>query len=278
MSSPARPHLPATRPSAGHAASSALLTLVLTTLLLLAGCGSESAAPPAAATTVKAGLGEACGSVGCASGLTCIDGDWAPEPWCARPCSNPGDYCDAVETSSNAGAPLNGNSLCIALPGDFQGATATFCAPTCNNTDACRGLWTGWSKCAKPTWKNKALYPALPTLVCQAPASQGQVVVDPVACDWEDKVTDPKFTNAKQVCKAYCSFLQICQLWDTKKEKLACCQWRCFQDLTPGGTLDDEAEDLKKCYIKAFNSAQGTPKVCTLYQEQCPVIADPHAP
>ena len=29
--------------------------------------------------------------------------------------------------------------------------------------------------------------------------------------------------------------------------------------------------------INAFNSAQGTAKVCTLYQEQCDPIADPHA-
>ncbi len=262
------------------------LSLIATlALVVVAGaCGSEASPPAAGGGVTKAGLGQACGEAGCAAGLICVDGDWAPAPWCAKACDNPGDYCDQLEADSPAmagsdpGAPLQGNSLCVALPGDFQGGTATFCAPICDNTDACRGLWTGWSKCAKPTWKNKVRYPALPTLVCQAPASQGQVVVDPVACDWEDKVTDPKFSNAKQVCKAYCSFLQICQLWDPKKEKLSCCQWRCFQDLTPGGTLDDAAEDLKKCYIKAFNSAQGTPKVCTLHREQCPAIGDPHAP
>ncbi len=263
-------------PSPGPLRLATLAALPVVALSVLAlGCGSERGSttdPDGGGSGATApAFGEACTADGdCAPGLLCIDGDWAPQPWCGKACDNPGDYCDTL-TTHDVG------SLCIQLPDDFKGATKQFCAPICTNGDTCSGLWSGWDKCAKPAWKNKALYNDLPTKVCQSPGTHGQVVIDPVVCDWESKITDPKYTNAKQVCKAYCSFLKTCQIWDTSKEKLTCCQWRCFQDMTPGGKVDDAVEDAKKCYVTAFNNAQGTPKVCTLHEEQCQPIGDPHA-
>lgn len=245
----------------------------LTLLFLVVGCGSEAATTGADASNGGAstgpGFGELCDKGVCAPGLACVDGDWASDPWCTKACANPGDYCDTLGTHGVSG-------LCIALPSDFKGETGTFCAPICNNSNTCTTIWGGWEKCAKPAWKNKELYPELPTRVCHSPGTHGQLVIDPVECDWKDKITDPKFTNAKQVCKAYCGFLKTCQLWSTAKEKLDCCEWRCFQEMTPGGVVDDTLEDKKKCYIKAFNGAQGTPKVCSLHEEQCDPVGDPH--
>ncbi|MCO4760050.1 MAG: hypothetical protein KC502_00985 [Myxococcales bacterium] len=247
--------------------------VLLVGALLLSACGSEGGgdANAGARAPVLPGFGQACEEGECAAGLACADGDWAPRPWCTKACTNPGDYCDTADLGATAG-------LCVTVPSDFKGELKTFCAPICNNTDTCKSNWSQWQKCTKPAWKNTDLYPALPTKVCQSPDSHGQVVIDPVICDWESKVTDPKYTNAKQVCKAYCNFLKTCQLWQTSKEKLDCCRWRCFQEMTPSGVVNDEIEDKKKCYIKAFNSAQGTPKVCTIHEEQCAPIGDPHAP
>ena len=249
--------------------------LLLACVLLFTGCGSDAPGTTVDATAGGAdggaapGFGELCDNGACAAGLICMDGDWASQPWCSKVCANPGDYCDTLGSHGRAG-------LCIALPADFKGADATFCAPICNNSDTCKSWWSGWDKCDKPTWKKAPLYPGLPTRVCQSPDTHGQLVIDPVVCDWKDKITDPKFIDAKQVCKGYCGFLKTCQLWDTTKEKLDCCEWRCFQEMTPGGAVSATVEAQKKCYIKAFGAAQGTPKVCTLHTEQCEPLPDPH--
>lgn len=244
--------------------------------LALAACGSEADDGPPAASQVggSAGFGADCvADADCRQGLICLHGDWAPKPFCTRACATAKDYCTAADT----GGPLG---LCLQLPDDFRSETKMFCLPICQQTADCKALAPMWEKCSKPTWKNKPLTPELPTTVCHAPSAQGQVVVDPVACDWQDKFPAPQYQNPKQVCGSYCNFLKTCKFWDSNKEKIECCTWRCFQQMTPQGAVDDQVEDEKKCYINAFGSAQGTVKVCDAgyYASQCGAIGDPHAP
>ncbi|MCB9739996.1 MAG: hypothetical protein H6747_12090 [Deltaproteobacteria bacterium] len=245
-------------------------------VLLLAGCGSEPVGTATDATVAggTAAFGAACKTdTDCKTGLFCQSGDFAPEPFCTMACDEEKTYCDEAETGGVQG-------LCIQVPDDFQGPVRRFCAPICNNTGECKALSTMWSTCDKPEWKNVRLYPELPTRICLSPETHGQIVVDPVLCDWEKHVTDPKFSSAKQVCKAYCDFLVTCKFWDKKQEALECCGWRCFQKMTPGGAVDDKVEDETKCYLNAFGAAQGTGKVCEAgyYEQSCGAIGDPHAP
>ncbi len=239
----------------------------------LVGCSStESDYTPVKDASTKPSFGEPCDAQGqCAPELTCLVGDWAPRPWCGQTCDNVSDYCDAASTDGVA-------TLCIELPEDYQGQTRRFCAPICDNVNQCSAISSDWDKCGQPQWKNKTLYNDLPTRVCMSPDSHGQVLVDPVACDWQDKVDTTKFISVIQVCKAYCTFLKTCQYWDSSRENLDCCRWRCIQEMTPGGAIDDAVEDQKKCFINAFTNAQGTPKVCTLHEQQCDPLRDPHSP
>lgn len=242
----------------------------------LSGCGIEVGTTTTDATSSggTAAFGAACKTdTDCQSGLFCQSGDYAPEPFCTMACDEEKTYCDESETGGVQG-------LCLQLPEDFQGPVRRFCAPICNNTGECKALSTMWSSCDKPEWKNVRLYPELPTRVCLSPETHGQIVVDPVLCDWEQHVKDPKFNSARQVCKAYCEFLVTCKFWDKKQEALECCGWRCFQKMTPGGAVDDKVEDETKCYLNAFGAAQGTGKVCEAgyYEQSCGAIGDPHAP
>ncbi len=233
--------------------------------------------------TPTKGFAQGCtSSSDCKDGMVCMQSEYTPTPFCTRFCDNPKDYCDQDE--------LGGvNALCLQMPGVWNGPTKNecdannkcnkigrpFCAPICNNTATCTGLWDSWEKCTKPAYKNVLLYSDLPTNVCMAPSSHGQRVVDPLTCDWEKKVTDPAVQEAKQLCKAHCDFLTKCQLFDPKKEASACCTWRCFQKMTPEAKIDQDRKAVVKCYIKSFSAARGTPKVCELYKEQCPALDDP---
>ena len=251
--------------------------LLCVTAMWLGGCGSDQEGYTSDAVSTgggEAGFGAKCHTDSdCAKGLVCIDGDFAPDPFCSLPCDEAKTYCTEAQTGGVQG-------LCIALPADFQGTTKQFCAPICQATTDCKTLDGMWAGCKKPTWKNTPLYPELPTKICLSEATHGQIVVDPVTCEWEKYVTDPKYTAAKQVCKAYCTFLTTCKFWNLKKEVRDCCHWRCFQKMTPGGVVDDKVEDETKCFTKAFSSVQNTNKVCdpTFYSEQCQPIGDPHAP
>ena len=247
--------------------------VALCLVLAASACGADGDdAAPSQLIGGGPSFGQPCGPEGqCEVGLVCLNGDWAPRPWCGQVCDKAGDYCDTATTGGVS-------TLCVELPEDFQGQERRFCAPICDNVNQCSAISSDWDKCGQPTWKNKVLYNDLPTRVCMAPGAQGQVVVDPVVCDWQDKLTAPKYVGAIQVCKAYCTFLKTCQYWDTGKEKIDCCHWRCIQEMTPGGAVDDAVEDEKKCYINAFTNAQGTPKVCTLHEQQCQPLPDPHAP
>ncbi len=236
--------------------------------LLAAGCGGEAPAAVADASDAGGGVavfGAACAKDGdCRAGLRCLKGDWAPEPFCSLPCPTAKAYCAEADTGGVQG-------LCIALPADFQGTELQFCVPMCQQTADCKALDSMWQICDKPAWKNVKLAPELPTKVCSAPSAQGQIVVDPVECDWESKITDPQLQSGKQICKSYCSFLKTCQFWDTDLSKIECCAWKCFQQLAPKGAIDAAAEADKKCYINAFGAAQGTGKVChrPYYEEPC---------
>lgn len=244
---------------------------------------SKDATDTGSAGRAKAKFGEGCKSnTECPPGQFCMQSEFTPTAFCTAFCDAPKDYC---ELASVGGA----NALCVEMPGVWTGPTRTvcdeqdkcekrgrpFCAPVCSNTSECTASWKSWEQCSKPAYKNVPLYNDLPTKVCMAPASHGQIVVDPQSCQWEDKITDPKVQEAKQLCKAHCDFLTTCQLFDPKQEAASCCTWRCFQKMTPEGRISQDRKEEIKCYIKAFSAARGTPKVCELYKEQCPNLEHP---
>ncbi len=244
------------------------------------GCGSTPA-PVVAETDAsnadlppKAGFGQACQlATGCGPGLQCMQSEFAPFGWCTRDCNNPKDYC--------VGPELGGKkAFCVLMPDGWQGQKAAFCAPICDNLGDCHALAPAWEKCEKPTYKQAVLagYNALPTKVCDAPSSFGQIIVDPITCaapkgvPWKDAITDPDpgIQEAKQVCDAFCGFLTSCQLFDAKLLNPNCCTWHCFQSLTPSGNIDNAKKSKIKCYNNAFYTAfANTSEVCTGYNAQC---------
>jgi len=201
----------------------------------------------------------------CAAGLFCMQSDFAPGGWCTVFCDEKlqGDHC--VDPA------LKGvGALCIKMPEGFRGPIKPFCAMKCDNTAECTAVWKTWERCAKPSYKNENLYNDLPTRVCEAPSAHGHKRVDPLACQWEDQYTAPRYNEAKQVCKGYCTYLKSCQLFDTKTRKLDCCNWHCFQKATPQGKVDEDFMSELKCYTQAFYVAyRGTPRICTGPPKDC---------
>lgn len=267
----------------------ALILLMIT--VFCGGCSDEpsndSGSAQDAGSAPVAGdgkFGEGCKkNADCGEGLLCMQSEFTPTAFCTTFCDTAKDYCDAEKVGG-------AKALCVQMPGTWNGPTKTacdaageckkigrpFCAPVCDNSGECATLWSSWEKCAKPAYKNVTLYNDIPTKVCMAPSSHGQVVVDPRTCNWEDKITNPKVTEAKQLCKAHCDFLTKCQLFDPSTEAASCCTWRCFQKMTPEGAVDQARKNVINCYIKAFfEAAPGTPKVCELYKEQCPELQHP---
>lgn len=248
--------------------------VLVLSLTALVACGEAKTAAPSDAghdATQLPGFGQACDpAVGCAKGLVCQQSDYAPKPWCTAPCpaAKIKDYCDAASIGGAAG-------LCVQMPASFQGPKDPFCAPICSNLAVCQGIDPVWELCSKLEYKKNVLITDLPTKVCLAPSANGQVKVDPVLCDWEDKVQDPLLSEAVQQCKSVCkNFLIPCQYWPKPKTE-ACCGWACMQYVTPGGQLDNDrlSKDIK-CLGKAFAAFQGTPQMCTGWQDQsCPMPA-----
>ena len=247
--------------------STAIALTTVAALVLLASCSEhEGAATDAgsnAGDAADGGGGESVFAAGCttngdcAGGLFCMQSEFAPSGWCTVFCDNPGDHC--------VDAALNGaGGLCVQMPTGFRGPSKPFCTMKCDNSNDCTAVWASWERCAKPSYKNENIYNDLPTRVCEAPSAHGQVRVDPIACTWESDYMQPQYQEAKQVCKAYCTYLKTCQLFDTKKENYDCCTWRCFQKATPQGKVDETYMGDLKCYTQAFYvSYQGTGEVCT---------------
>jgi len=243
-------------------------------VLILTGSAFAACASPPAAVVVdtdasnadvppKAGFGRACTlASGCAAGLKCMQSEYAPFGWCTRDCATTekaADYC--------VGPELGGNkAFCVQMPTketgakqDWLGQKAPFCAPICDNTGDCHALDAQWEKCEKPTYKQAVLpgYNALPTKVCDAPSSYGQIIVDPITCQWKDKVKDmaPTTQPAVGICDNYCTFLTTCQFFDPKQIQPNCCTWHCFQSLTPGGLIDNAKVSAIKCFNNAYNNS-----------------------
>ena len=201
--------------------------------------------------------------------MTCLQSDYAQQPWCTVACdpSLVKNYCPSEATSGRS-------AFCVQMPKDFQGPTTPLCLPICANVSECKDMSDQWELCANASYKNTTFIKDLPTKVCQSPTAHGQVKIDPVLCDWQDKAAgDPKYAEAKQACLALCSFkggmLKTCQLWPKGKTE-ACCGWACFQYLTPGGKFDNaRLSGPIKCLLKAFEAFQNTPEVCSGYKTQC---------
>ncbi len=244
--------------------------LFVAVLCLCQACG-EAPAPVAvdasADVFVPPGFGKPCDpATGCAKGLLCLKSDYSTAPFCTAQCaaSLVKDYCKQPELQGAA-------ALCVQMPKDFQGPKEPLCLPICGNVAQCHGSNAAWEVCAKPGYKNQLLFNDLPTKVCQSPSAHGQIQVDPVLCDWQDKAAAlPQFAEAKQACLAVCKgILKSCQLWAKPKTE-DCCGWACFQWLTPGGKLDNNRlSGSIKCLNTAYAAFQGTPQVCTGWQEQC---------
>jgi hypothetical protein len=235
--------------------------------LCVMACGEDPKPTPApdvtADTTPPAGFGQHCGKdTACGPGLECQDSEFAPFPWCVRPCpaARVKDHCDPV-----GGEP---QGLCVQMPAGWRGPSAPFCVPECANLAACTARAPGWEVCSKPEYKKKVLYPELPTKVCQAPSAHGQIYVDPVTCEWEAKVTEPSLQSAKNLCKAFCGFKKDCQLKPAEQSD-NCCSWACFQWQTPGGNVAAEREAKLKCFVKSYSANTGNPNVCSAWKDDC---------
>jgi len=246
-----------------HPPSRPLATAWIFWAFLFAACEAEvKAPPPADAAVTAAGFGETCSdTAGCLAGLTCMRSEYAALGWCTRTCANV-----AATTGCEEAELAGGQGFCVEMPSGWNGPQAAFCAPICNKVADCPG--TGWETCSKPAYKNTLLYNELPTRTCQSPSFHGQIVVDPVTCDWESKITDPQMGAPKGECKAFCQFVAQCQL-APKSQTANCCAWKCFQHLTPSGKLDNGRLAALKCFTKTFTAFQSTPQVCTAYKEQC---------
>lgn len=240
---------------------------------ILGGCGEVEPGPADVVADVgpePARFGERCGTtLPCSADLLCMTSEYAPGSWCTRACATSlvGNHCSDGELGTPAASGPHG--FCVQMPGGWNGPAHPFCVPQCNNVAECPGGAATWESCEKPQYKNTPLLPSLPTRTCQSPSAHGQITVDPVTCDWMDKVKDPKVTAAKQECIAYCKFLATCKLSDPKTEKVDCCTWRCFQRLTPNGNIDNKLLAETKCYVKSFNAYAGTNMVCSGYKSDC---------
>jgi len=213
----------------------------------------------------KAVFGARCNTnAECATGHFCLDSDYSPFKWCTRLCSmsDAGNHCDQAALS-------DANGFCILMPPGSRGPGQPFCVPECGKFAQCTGLDPDWESCEKAAYKKIVLYPDRNQDVCMAASANGQPVVDPLTCNWKDKVTDPKFDQAKGTCAAYCLFKTTCKLFDPTVENADCCTWHCFQRLTPGNVVDNTAVSRVKCFINAFNGSQGSPDVCSSWQDQC---------
>ena len=231
-------------------------------LLLATACGA-SATGGADATgdaTGLPGFGQACAAGFCAAGLTCQDSDYAPFPWCTRPCADEKAPCDKTQLGGRTG-------LCIKMPAGWRGPTEPFCAPTCGNSSQCTPLDGRWETCALPAYKKVPLYGDVGK-VCQAPSANGQILVDPVTCNWQDLVTDPKVQALDGICKSFCGFLTTCQI-KAPGQTSACCSWQCIQHLTPGGVPDMARKNALQCYLNSFDGNAQSPKVCSAYINDC---------
>lgn len=247
-----------------------MLRWFLTICAISLGCGEQAklAAPDAAADTGSLpGFGTRCDpATGCQKGLTCLDSDYSVKPFCALPCA-------AADVKNYCKDPVLGGrtGFCVQMPKDFQGPANPWCFPMCDNLAQCQTYDAQWELCAKATYKELPLVTDLPTKVCQSPSAHGQIRVDPVLCDWQDKAaSDPKYGEAKQQCVALCKgLLKSCQLWPKGKTE-DCCGWACFQWVTPGGKIDNSRlSGPIKCLVKAYQAFQDTPQICTGWQDQC---------
>ncbi len=231
-------------------------------LLCAAACGAAAGGTADASGDAAAlpGFGHACVAGACAAGLTCQDSEYAPFAWCTLPCTDVKAPCDSALLGGHAG-------MCIQMPSGWRGPAGGFCAPTCGNSSQCTPLDSRWETCDVPAYKKQALYGDVGK-VCQAPSANGQIVVDPQTCQWQDLITDPGVQDLKGVCAAFCTFLTACQI-KAPSQSADCCTWQCFQHLTPGGTRDLARVNATKCYLDSFDANAQNPNVCTAFIGDC---------
>jgi hypothetical protein len=252
-------------------------TLVL--VCFLTACGSAPT-PASTATTIvpdacgaqasdtvgkNPGFGERCDpSIGCATGLTCQDSEFSTHPWCTKACTELWQHCDPEANGAKG--------FCVQMPTGWRGPSGLFCVPECLNKGECTAANPDWEICKPLEYKKEAIPgKATGAYVCQTPSSQGAPFVDSTTCDFESQFDGPKFNEAKVAAKNYCLMLATCQLRSSCTSS-ACCVWHAFQYLTPdgkdGSVRNDRIADLK-CYPQSYDSFQGTPQVCTAWQDQC---------
>ncbi len=243
--------------------------LVFCTLaLLLFGCSSD---PPAEDITVPEPdpiMGGPCvQDSDCPVGNTCQISVFSSRPFCTVECDFVSDICHVAAGQPNAGEYIIG-FRCIEMPPEFEGTLHRFCAPECDTLADCEPLGTGFDSCDEPNYKG------LPTIgfdagafkVCSAPPISPEHPVDPILCDWQEKIPGP--SNVKGICQDFCEYLFTCQE-NPEGLTMNCCGWHCFLWTTPGGTVNDTRKAASICFINAFHGATGTAKVCTAPLETC---------
>jgi len=177
------------------------------------------------------------------------------------------DICHTPAQGLEEGKYITG-FRCIEMPDGFEGVLNRFCAPECDSISDCDAFGTGFDTCGEPSFTGLPAvgYDAGSYNVCFSPPADPGYPVDPVLCDYKEKVSQPAII--KDICADYCDYIFSC------KENPAgltedCCGWGCFLWATPGGSIDLERKAALQCFILAFKGAYNTAKVCTAPVETC---------
>jgi hypothetical protein len=198
----------------------------------------------------------------CESGI-CFISEYAPFGVCTVPCLEAPGFCE-----TEPGVFVDG-AWCVAFPEtDFRTFNhpelSQFCVRTCDELSDCATVEPAYEECGDLTYKGNPLFPSDPKKVCQAPSATGQEPVDPFTCEgWDTK--NPGEENAKALCRGYCDYLDVCQIYEPG-HNLECCAWYCFNRLAGSAFSKSEKETYKDVltnYVNTFKSRQGSAIQCT---------------
>jgi hypothetical protein len=154
------------------------------------------------------------------------------------------------------------------MPDGFEGVLNRFCAPECDTVSDCLSYGTEFDTCGEPSFTGLPAvgYDSGSYNVCFSPPADPGYPVDPILCDFQDKVSQPALI--KDICIDYCDYLFTCKENPSDLTQ-ACCGWGCFLWATPEGKTDLQRKANLQCFVLAFKGAYNTAKVCTAPIETC---------
>ena len=216
-------------------------------------------------------LGRPCASDDdCFGEARCQISELSVRPFCSAECTYRNDICHVRIgrlTGANEGTYIEG-FRCVEMPEGFEGTLSRFCAPECETAGDCAALDAGFDTCAEPDWRGNPPPGYAPGgfKICSTPPADPGPPVDPITCDWEDKIEGPAVV--KQICADYCDYLFTCKENPADLTK-ACCGWGCYLHVTPEGRVEDTRKNELACFAHAYAGAAGSEKVCELPKETC---------